>query len=105
MLSVRLPREQCEEGTTLEHQIERILTQLPGWSAADAVVTPLEGGITNQNYRVESNGKHLCCASVARVRICWASTGDAKASACYAASAGCGRRSDAVFFCPAKMRL
>lgn len=53
MLSARLPREQCEEGTTLEHQIERILTQLPGWNAADAVVSPLEGGITNQNYRVE----------------------------------------------------
>jgi thiamine kinase-like enzyme len=38
----------------VEQRIEHILTQLPGWSAADAVVTPLEGGITNQNYRVDT---------------------------------------------------
>ena len=28
--------------------IERILTQLPGWNAAEARVSPLEGGITNK---------------------------------------------------------
>jgi thiamine kinase-like enzyme len=37
----------------VEHHIERILTQLPGWNTAESVVAPLEGGITNQNYRVE----------------------------------------------------
>jgi aminoglycoside phosphotransferase (APT) family kinase protein len=40
----------------LEPHIERILSQLPGWSAAEAVVMPLEGGITNQNYRVDIAG-------------------------------------------------
>jgi thiamine kinase-like enzyme len=40
----------------VERDIERILMQLPGWSAADAVATPLEGGITNQNYRVDIAG-------------------------------------------------
>ncbi len=41
---------------SVEQHIERILKQLPGWSAADAVVAPLEGGITNQNYRVDTAG-------------------------------------------------
>ena len=40
----------------LEPYIERILTQLPGWNAAEAKVSPLEGGITNQNYRVDAGG-------------------------------------------------
>src|SRR5262249_52858730 len=40
----------------LEPHIERILTQLPGWNAAEAKVSPLEGGITNQNYRVDAGG-------------------------------------------------
>ncbi|HLL80820.1 MAG TPA: hypothetical protein VKT25_15030, partial [Ktedonobacteraceae bacterium] len=33
--------------------IERIIGQIPGWSHAGATITPLEGGITNQNYRVD----------------------------------------------------
>ena len=33
--------------------IERIIEQIPGWSRAGATVSPLEGGITNQNYRVD----------------------------------------------------
>src|SRR2546430_17328479 len=37
--------------------IERILNQIPGWNATDAVVTPLVGGITNQNYRVDIGGE------------------------------------------------
>lgn len=41
----------------MDHHIERILSQVPGWSAADAVVTPLLGGITNQNYRVDIAGE------------------------------------------------
>lgn len=41
----------------MDQQIERILSQVPGWSAADAVVTPLVGGITNQNYRVDITGE------------------------------------------------
>ena len=36
--------------------IARIVNQVPGWSVADAVITPLEGGITNQNYRVDIHG-------------------------------------------------
>lgn len=41
----------------MDQHIERILSLVPGWSAADAVVTPLVGGITNQNYRVDIGGE------------------------------------------------
>src|SRR5712691_8200483 len=43
-------------GRTMEQLIARILSQVPGWSAERAVVTPLQGGITNQNYRVDIDG-------------------------------------------------
>jgi thiamine kinase-like enzyme len=41
----------------MDQHIERILRQIPGWSVAEAVVTPLVGGITNQNYRVDIGGE------------------------------------------------
>src|SRR5437764_6530012 len=41
----------------MDQHIERILNQIPGWNATDAVVAPLEGGITNQNYRVDIHGE------------------------------------------------
>jgi len=41
----------------MDQRIKRILSQIPGWSVADAVVTPLVGGITNQNYRVDIGGE------------------------------------------------
>jgi thiamine kinase-like enzyme len=41
----------------MDSHLERILSQVPGWNAADAVVTPLIGGITNQNYRVDIGGE------------------------------------------------
>jgi thiamine kinase-like enzyme len=42
----------------MEQHIEHLLRQIPGWEdVAKAVVTPLVGGITNQNYRVEINGE------------------------------------------------
>ncbi|HLX57871.1 MAG TPA: choline/ethanolamine kinase family protein [Ktedonobacteraceae bacterium] len=41
----------------MEQRIERILNQVPAWSAERARVTPLEGGITNQNYRVDIDGE------------------------------------------------
>ncbi len=41
----------------MEHRIERILEQIPGWSGKDRVVAPLTGGITNQNYRVDIAGE------------------------------------------------
>jgi thiamine kinase-like enzyme len=41
----------------MEHRIEHILEQIPGWSGKDRVVTPLTGGITNQNYRVDIAGE------------------------------------------------
>src|SRR5262249_39674493 len=56
MLSHKLPRNQGEERTMLEPHIVRILTQLPGWNVAEAKVSPLQGGITNQNYRVDAGG-------------------------------------------------
>ena len=37
--------------------VERIINQVPGWSLSDAVIAPLEGGITNQNYRVDIHGE------------------------------------------------
>src|SRR5258706_69048 len=41
----------------MDSHIERILSQVPGWNAAEALVTPLPGGITNQNYRVDIGGE------------------------------------------------
>src|SRR6266481_585109 len=41
----------------MDSNIERILSQVPGWNAAEALVTPLLGGITNQNYRVDIGGE------------------------------------------------
>lgn len=41
----------------MEQHIERLLRQIPGWNAAYAIVTPLVGGITNQNYRVDIDGE------------------------------------------------
>lgn len=41
----------------MEQRVERILAQIPGWNSADAVVAPLMGGITNQNYRVDIGGE------------------------------------------------
>src|SRR6059058_3178199 len=41
----------------MDQHIERILSQIPGWREADAVVSPLVGGITNQNYRVDIGGE------------------------------------------------
>src|SRR5690349_6097542 len=41
---------------TMEQHIAHIISQIPGWSVERAVVTPLEGGITNQNYRVDIDG-------------------------------------------------
>src|SRR5260370_9238772 len=37
----------------MDQHIERILRQIPGWSISDAVISPLVGGITSQNYRVD----------------------------------------------------
>ena len=37
--------------------VERIIAQIPGWNLANAVIVPLEGGITNQNYRVDIHGE------------------------------------------------
>src|SRR5258708_6765409 len=41
----------------MDQHIERILRQIPGWSISEAVVSPLVGGITNQNYRVDTGGE------------------------------------------------
>jgi thiamine kinase-like enzyme len=41
----------------MDQHLERILNKVPGWSAANAEVTPLLGGITNQNYRVDIGGE------------------------------------------------
>ena len=41
----------------MDQHIEHILNQVPGWNAAAAQVSPLVGGITNQNYRVDIGGE------------------------------------------------
>jgi len=61
--------------------VERIINQVPGWSLSDAEIAPLEGGITNQNYRVDIHGEsfvlriggkgtHLLGIDRARESIC-----------------------------------
>ena len=67
----------------MNQQIERILNQVPGWRGVEAVVTPLVGGITNQNYRVDigeeafvlrigGKGTHLLGIDRGRERTCTA---------------------------------
>ena len=41
----------------MDSRIEHILAQLPELNEANPVVTPLVGGITNQNYRVDAGGE------------------------------------------------
>src|SRR5258707_15233978 len=67
----------------MDQHIERILRQIPGWSISDAVISPLVGGITNQNYRVDigeesfvlrigGKGTHLLGIDRQRESICTA---------------------------------
>src|SRR5258708_19278364 len=37
-----------------DQHIKRILAQVPGWNSTNFTITPLVGGITNQNYRVDN---------------------------------------------------
>ena len=37
----------------MDEHIERILRQLPEWDSNNVAISPLVGGITNQNYRVD----------------------------------------------------
>src|SRR5579884_4156759 len=39
-----------------DERLRRILDWIPGWSASEVQVSPLVGGITNQNYRVDIDG-------------------------------------------------
>ncbi len=41
----------------MNQRIQHILNQVPQLSRANAVITPLVGGITNQNYRVDVGGE------------------------------------------------
>ncbi|HLI06237.1 MAG TPA: choline/ethanolamine kinase family protein [Ktedonobacteraceae bacterium] len=41
----------------MDVHIGDILQHIPEWVAAEPVLTPLEGGITNQNYRVDIGGE------------------------------------------------
>ena len=41
----------------MDQHIVNILNQVPGWNASGAQVSPLFGGITNQNYRVDIGGE------------------------------------------------
>ena len=65
----------------MDQHIERIVGLIPGWNVADAVITPLAGGITNQNYRVDfgeesyvlrigGKGTHLLGIDRGRESVC-----------------------------------
>lgn len=41
----------------MDQHIKGILRKIPEWDTAGAVVSPLVGGITNQNYRVDTGGE------------------------------------------------
>lgn len=41
----------------MEDRIRRILERVPGWKADECVLTPLIGGITNRNFKVERLGE------------------------------------------------
>src|SRR5574337_67324 len=41
----------------MDQHIEGILRKIPEWDTAGAIVSPLVGGITNQNYRVDTGGE------------------------------------------------
>lgn len=67
----------------MDQQTEYILNLIPAWSGLHALVTPLPGGITNQNYRVDIAGEsfvlriggkntHLLGIDRERERVCTA---------------------------------
>ncbi len=41
----------------MDEHIERILRQIPEWDSKKVAISPLVGGITNQNYRVDSGNE------------------------------------------------
>ncbi|GIU98224.1 MAG: choline kinase [Actinomycetota bacterium] len=41
----------------LDPELEAIVAEVPGWAGRDLVATPLPGGITNRNVRVEVDGE------------------------------------------------
>jgi thiamine kinase-like enzyme len=46
-------------GDTLDQRVTQILAQNPAWNGVEIVVTPLIGGITNQNYRLDIGDESL----------------------------------------------
>jgi thiamine kinase-like enzyme len=42
---------------TADPALDDLLDRVPGWAGQPRTVTPLEGGITNRNYRVEVGGE------------------------------------------------
>jgi Ser/Thr protein kinase RdoA (MazF antagonist) len=65
----------------MDSRIERILAQFPELNGTNPVVTPLIGGITNQNYRVDAGGESFVLRIGGKGTTCLASTGSGKASA------------------------
>src|SRR5690242_14231180 len=85
-------------------RVAQILAQIPAWKDAKIVVTPLVGGITNQNYRLDVEGEsfvlriggkgtHLLGIDRERERTCTA----------LAAEVGVG--TEVVYFFPAEDTL
>jgi len=88
----------------MDQRVAQILSQNPAWNGVEIVVTPLLGGITNQNYRLDigeeslvlrigGKGTHLLGIDRERERACTA----------LAAQAGVG--AEVVYFFPAEDAL
>jgi thiamine kinase-like enzyme len=88
----------------MDQRVAQILAQIPAWQDAKIVVTPLVGGITNQNYRLNVEGEsfvlriggqgtHLLGIDRERERTCTA----------LAAEVGVG--TEVVYFFPAEDTL
>jgi len=43
----------------MDQRVAQILSQNPAWNGVEIVVTPLLGGITNQNYRLDIGEESL----------------------------------------------
>jgi len=44
-------------GGALDPDLAAVVAAVPAWAGAEPVVSPLEGGITNRNFRVDVRGE------------------------------------------------
>jgi thiamine kinase-like enzyme len=74
-----------------DSDLTRVLAEVPELSAADCVVTPIEGGMTNRNYRVQSGeGDYVVRVSVRETGQLGIDRGNEYRNSVRAARAGVG---------------